>query len=398
MNFINVSHYIRTFPYYKLFYDDNRTNNKREKIKIFDYHEKWNIISTIYFKDAGETTQRLWEITKLTKNMHIKKGDWVMRISAMVKSILLIYILCLLALPVSSFAATKLTVGVASVNVAFLPLYAAKDRGFFEQEGLDVKLATFKSGTENTQACISGDTQIGAGGITEVVVMLDAGVAAKIFWGQSNIMPYQLYSDPEIKSMKDIKGKRFAVSKYGALSDFLTRYAIRKSGFDPQKDTKILQVGSTPARYAALKTKAIDIALLWSPVTNIAGQEGFKMLFDFREIFPDWTFEIFYAKEDYLKKEADTVRKFLVAYRKAIEYLKKNPDDSVKILIKYVGLKDKDARDGYEEYKSAWPMDGKLDFKSIELIVEQSFEAQEIKRKYAIKEVVDETFIKQFSK
>ena len=202
----------------------------------------------------------------------------------------------------------------------------------------------------------------------------------------------------EVKSMKEAKGKRFAVSKYGALSDFLTRYAIRRFGLDPEKDTQILQVGSTPARYAALKSKAVDVALLWSPVTTMASQEGYKMLLDFKEIFPEWTYEIFYAKAEYLKKEAETVRKFLTAYRKGIEALKRNPEEAVKILIKYVSLKEKDAKDGYEEYKNAFPMDGRLDLKSIEIMIEQSYEGGEIKKKYPTEEIVDDTFIKSFSK
>lgn len=313
------------------------------------------------------------------------------------------YILLVLAVNLSIFssnslAATKVTVGISSLNVAFLPLYIAKEKGFFDHEGLDVKLATFKSGTENTMAHISGDVHIGAGAATEPVVMQDAGVSAKIFWGQSNIMPYQLFSDPEIKTMKDIKGKRIAVSKYGAVSDYLTRYAIRKFGLDPEKDTKILQIGTGTTRYAALKSKAVDVALLWSPLTTAAAQDGFRMLFNFREIFPGWAYEVFYAKEDYLKKNADTVRKFLNGYCSGVDYVKKNSEDSIKILIRYVGLKDKDARDGYEEYKDAWPMNGRPDLKSIEMLIEQSFDASEIKKKYSIKEIVDDTFMKGSSK
>jgi NitT/TauT family transport system substrate-binding protein len=321
-----------------------------------------------------------------------------MKLSMTMKRVLFIFLISLLVIPSGVQAATKVTVGVSSVNVAFLPLFVSKEKGFFEQEGLEVRLATFKSGTENAQAVLSGDAQIGAGAPVEVVIGVDAGAATKVFWGQSNIMPYQFYSDPDIKSMKEIQGKRFAVSKYGSLSDFLTRYAIRKYGFNPEKDTKILQVGSTPARYAALKSKAVDVALLWAPVTNVAAQDGYRLLLDFKEVFPEWTYEVFYAKEDYLRKDAETVKKFLNAYRKGIDFLKKNPEESVKILIKYVGFKEKDAKDGYQEYKDAFPMDGRIELKSIEIMIEQSYEAGEISKKYALKEIIDDTFIKQYSK
>ena len=51
--------------------------------------------------------------------------------------------------------------------------------------------------------------------------------------------------------MKQAKGKRFAISRFGSLTDFLTRATLRHFGVDA-KDVTILQIGSTPARFAAL--------------------------------------------------------------------------------------------------------------------------------------------------
>ena len=64
-------------------------------------------------------------------------------------------------------------------------------------------------------------------------------------------MPFQLYSQPEFKSMKEAKGKRFAISRFGSLPIILTRASLQHFGIDP-KEVTILQIGSTPARFAAL--------------------------------------------------------------------------------------------------------------------------------------------------
>ena len=45
-------------------------------------------------------------------------------------------------------------------------------------------------------------------------------------------MPFQLYSQPDFKSMKQAKGKRFAISRFGSLTDFLTRATLRHFGVD----------------------------------------------------------------------------------------------------------------------------------------------------------------------
>ena len=67
-------------------------------------------------------------------------------------------------------AAARIVVGVSTVNVAFLPIYVTKDKGFFKDEGLDVLVVMFNAGATNLQAVIGGDVQIMAGGVPETVL------------------------------------------------------------------------------------------------------------------------------------------------------------------------------------------------------------------------------------
>src|SRR4029434_2327405 len=141
--------------------------------------------------------------------------------------------------PVSS--AARMVVGVSTVNVAFLPIYLTQDKGFFKDEGLDVLVVMFNAGATNIQAMIGGDVQIMAGGVPETVLARAGGVDIKNFWAISNLMPFQIYGHPSFKSLKESRGKRFAISRFGSLSEFLTRSALRQSGVDP-KDVTMLQI------------------------------------------------------------------------------------------------------------------------------------------------------------
>src|SRR5687768_16024194 len=117
-------------------------------------------------------------------------------------------------------------------------------------------------------------------------------------------MPFQLFSKADCRSMKQAKDKRFANSRFGSLTDFLNRSTLRHFGVDP-KDVTILQIGSTPARFAALSAKAVDASIVWFPVTEIAKSQGYNKLLDLKESFPEWPYETFAAKESYLSKERD---------------------------------------------------------------------------------------------
>jgi NitT/TauT family transport system substrate-binding protein len=301
----------------------------------------------------------------------------------------------LVALPQRSPA--KIIVGLSSVNVAFLPVYATEAKGFFKDEGLDVLLVLFNAGATNLQALIGGDIHMMGSAFVETIGGRAAGVDIKNFWGVCNIMPFQLYSQPDFKSMKQAKGKRFAISRFGSLTDFLTRATLRHFGVD-SKEVTILQIGSTPARFAALSAKAVDASIVWFPVTEIAKAQGYNKLLDLKEIFPEWPYETFAAKESYLNKERDQVSKFLRAYQRGVKYTIENKADAVKIMGKYVKLDPAYAPAGYDEYRDSFPLNGQIAEKIIPVVIEEEFQAGRIKKKVTVEDMVDRSFIKALGK
>jgi NitT/TauT family transport system substrate-binding protein len=286
----------------------------------------------------------------------------------------------------------KLIVGLSSVNVAFLPVYVTEAKGFFKDEGLDVLLVLFNAGATNLQALIGGDIQIMGSAFVETLGGRAAGFDVKNFWGVSNIMPFQLYSQPDFKSMKQAKGKRFAISRFGSLTDFLTRATLRHFGVD-EKEVTILQIGSTPARFAALTAKGVDASIVWFPVTEVAKSQGYNKLLDLKEVFPEWPYETFAAKETWLKKEREQATKFLRAYQRGVRYLRENKADSVRILQKYVKMDPAYAPAGYDEYRDSFPLNGQIAEKVIPVVIEQELESGRIKKKITVGDMIDRSFI-----
>src|ERR671918_1828856 len=296
----------------------------------------------------------------------------------------------LIALPGRSPA--KIIVGLSSVNVAFLPVYVTEAKGFFKDEGLDVLLVLFNAGATNLQALVGGDIHMMGSAFVETLGGRAAGVDIKNFWGICNIMPFQLYSQPDFKSMKQAKGKRFAISRFGSLTDFLTRATLRHFGVD-EKEVTILQIGSTPARFAALTAKGVDASIVWFPVTEIAKSQGYNKLLDLKEIFPEWPYETFAAKESYLAKEREQVTKFLRAYQRGIKYTVENKSDAVKIMQKYVKMDPAYAPAGYDEYRDSFPINGHIAEKVIPQVIEEEASTGRIKRKISLDELIDRSYI-----
>ena len=294
-------------------------------------------------------------------------------------------------------ADARIVVGVSTVNVAFLPIYITQDKGFFKDEGLDVLLVMFNAGATNLQAMIGGDVQIMAGGVPETVLARASGVDIKNFWAISNLMPFQIYGSPKLKSLKDGKGKKFAISRFGSLSEFLTRSALRRSGVDP-KDVTMLQIGATPARFTTLATGIVDATILWFPVTERARAVGMNKLFDLKDIYPNWTNVGFIAREAWLAKEKDQAARFLRAYQRGVKHTRENRDDGIKALRKYVGLDAAEAAAGYDEYRDSFPLDGRILDAGISATVEQEIESGRLKGKISLSEMIDNSFINSMGK
>lgn len=291
-------------------------------------------------------------------------------------------------------AAEKVTVGLTSLTPAAMPIYAAKERGFFEAEGLEVTLPVFKSGTENTQAVIAGEVQIAHGSITEVLNLKKAKLDGRYFWGISNFMPFKLYAHPSIKSPQELRGKRLAISNFGAQSDYLTQFTLRHFGVEPIKEAPILPIGSTPARYAALKAGRVDATIMWFPHTLIADKDGFRMLVDLNDIISDWGYLGYYAKSDYLKSRRDTVLRYLRAHTRGLREVKANQQLGIEILKKHLKYDEAVAGAGYREFVKSFAEDGRLPVKGFEFLLAEEARAGKLKEKLTVGDLIDEEFVR----
>ena len=305
--------------------------------------------------------------------------------------------LLLIVLTYLSRVEARMVVGVSTVNVAFLPIYLTQDKGFFKDEGLDVLVVMFNAGATNLQAMIGGDVQIMAGGVPETVLARAGGADIKNFWAISNVMPFQIYGSAKFKSLEQSKGKKFAISRFGSLSEFLTRSALKHSGVDP-KDVTMLQIGATPARFTTLASGIVDATILWFPVTERAKAAGMNKLFDLKDLYPNWTNVGFIARESWLAKEKEQTTKFLRAYQRGVRYTRENRNDGIRTLEKYVGLNAAEAAAGYDEYRESFPLDGRILDAGIVATIEQEIETGRLKGKIPVSEMIDNSFINSLGK
>lgn len=237
---------------------------------------------------------------------------------------------------------TKLNVGYVGINSDNVIAFIAKETGIFAKNGLDVQLIYFAGGTTAVMALVSGETPITQTAGPSVVNAVLSGSDAVMIAGGVTTLDYWMLSRPEIKTPEQLKGGAVAISRFGSASDFIVRYALQRLGLTPIKDVAILQVGALPDRLAAMETNRVQATVLAPPAMYIAQKRGYNILADVAALGLAYQATGVATTRKFIREHPDVVRKYVKAQVEAVHRFKTDRVASLKILSKYLGLKDKE--------------------------------------------------------
>jgi NitT/TauT family transport system substrate-binding protein len=291
----------------------------------------------------------------------------------------------------------KITIAYSSISGNMAPLWITYERGFFRENGLDVRLVFIESGSTAVKSLISGDVSFAQMAGAAVVQSRLRGSDVVMIAGFLNTLDYQLMVDKNIKRPEQLKGKTMAVSRLGSSSDFATRYALDKYGLVPEKDVTILEIGSQPARFAALETGKIQAAMVSVPLTVRAKAAGFHTLADLQMLGLEYQHTGLATTQALIGSRPDLVRNVMKAFVEGIHYYKTHRKESLTILAKYLKINDAAAlKEIYDAVGLALvPAKPYPTLKGIEVML-QELSAREPKAQTARPEqFVDLTFVKE---
>ncbi len=177
----------------------------------------------------------------------------------------------------SPAAAQSVNAGYTSKTIFFLPFFAAKDRGFYDAEGLKVELIQMGTPAVSLQALIAGQIRFGNINPDGIFIADQKGANLKAIAGVVNGVAYILIGAKSYKKIDDLKGARLGVgSLKGGPTTLLLEYLRAKGLRYPRDYTLFLVSGGTPARLAALETGSIAAAVIGIPQADIALDGGFS--------------------------------------------------------------------------------------------------------------------------
>ena len=243
----------------------------------------------------------------------------------------------------------KVRVAISSISTSQVNVWVPLDTGLFKKHGLDVELVYISGAPVGAAALMSGEVAISQGGVTGSITSNMRGSGTYIILGGADRFPYQLIVSPAIKQISDLKGKRFAVSRIGSADHTATLFVLPRLGIQPDKEMNIVQVGSVPARFAALVNGSVQGALLIPPETVKAKELGYRVLSNFADIEINYQQNGVYTTRGFITKRPDMLRRFALAYSEGKHFIHTSSESTQRIMRKYLHGDEKAIREAYTE-------------------------------------------------
>jgi NitT/TauT family transport system substrate-binding protein len=170
---------------------------------------------------------------------------------------------------------------------------------------------------------------------------------------------FSLYASPQVRSIRELKGKKLGISSFGSGPDSLLRDFLLDHGIDGGRDATILAVGSGMERFIALKTGAVDAAMLSPSAYIMAEDSGFRELVSFVKQ-RDYVYLQggIIARNSLLKSEPGLVEKFIRGTVKALWYAQTNRPQTIGTLSQVLKIKHDVASRVYDEIRPGMTQDG----------------------------------------
>jgi ABC-type nitrate/sulfonate/bicarbonate transport system substrate-binding protein len=247
--------------------------------------------------------------------------------------IFLVAPVCLISLFAAIAECKNIVIATSAVVLTNTPIWVGIDRKFFEEAGLRVDYVVMRSDLA-VKGLITGDVDYMQSS-SSVLRAAVAGAPLVTILGVYNRTFFDLVARPEIKTLNDLRGKPVGISRYGASTEYAVRFALKANNIDPDKDVKLLAIGSgtDAARISALEAKVVAAAVLQVPSNLIAHKLGQKTLLPLGD-YMETLFAGLGTSQKKLQTEREEVKQVVRALARSLDYMGRYPNETKAIIQK----------------------------------------------------------------
>lgn len=247
---------------------------------------------------------------------------------------------------------TRIAMGFAAMNARVIPLWAAKEEGFFFKNGIDVETIFVRGAPTLNAALLSGDLQAGYTGGTAVMGAAVGGADFRILAVLTNKVTYDLVARPGIKSIEDLRGKQIGVTSIGGTNWMGTILGLERIGLDPNRDKiNFIVAGDDSVRTQGILAGALDATAVDGVYSRILREKGLPVLAEFSALKIPITSASIVVPHTTIQKNPQIVESLLKAILEGIAWgiSPHNKTKAIALISKRLRITAQEAEEGYKD-------------------------------------------------
>jgi NitT/TauT family transport system substrate-binding protein len=283
----------------------------------------------------------------------------------------------------------RVRVGYSVGGLIPFPVVVARENKIFEQLGLEMELINIPP-TLAVTALVSGDLQyvIFAGTTLNAAVR---GLPVKLVMVYNDRPLFSLMSRPEIRSLKELKGKVLGIASLTSGESFLSRRLLKEAGVDPEREVILRTIGNTPDRLAALRSGLVDATTLTVPVDLQAENLGLRRLAFIGEVLESITGGVG-VSDRWIQQRPDQIKKMIVGVFKGMAYARGHRQESIGLVLSKWKLERDIAEKAFDLMLRTWSENGLASDQAVQIGIEESLKVSSSKQVVPVTRVVDFSF------
>lgn len=243
----------------------------------------------------------------------------------------------LTAAPAPAAELTKVKLGTVAW-IGYAPFYVAVERDFFAKHGVKVELQDFPDPALMPSALAGGGLQGAMYTYDQVITSVAKGQKHRV------VLPIDysngadaIVADKSITSIAGLKGKKVAYP-FATCDNLLVVFALEQAGL---KESDVQGVDTTPENVAAALTAGVAAGATYEPnitqILKLGGGGKYKVLYTSKSA-PGLITDVLYFDEAFIARNRKAVDGVIAGYLDGLAYLKAKPDESRKIIAKYMSV------------------------------------------------------------
>ena len=306
-------------------------------------------------------------------------------------------LLCLFSVGAPSWAQTERAVITHnSESITIAPIVYGIEKGFYRNEGINLEFRFLRS--DLAAAAIAGgqdvDYMISAGTAFRAAVR---GLPLKIVAYSFKQPLFYLLAQPSITSIKELKGKKIAVSSPQDTGGLAAKAAIQSAGLDPERDVTYVAIGAASVRLAAMEAGSVEAAIMPVPWNSRMKRKGFKeLVFAGGLMLQPLTGIVASAAK--LEKNPDQVKRVLRGYLRSLRALRQEKQDAVRFIGGRFSLDAETAEDVYKVVLQTMSEDGMMANSVLERYLDDVKKEPGAKKSVALSDIVDYRLLREVSR